>query len=312
MMRHDKILVTGGSSMVGKHLQKIIPEAIYLSSKDCDLMNLAEVKKIIEKVKPTNVIHLAAKVGGIMDNIKNPVNFFEENIYINTNLVKACFENRVNNITSILSTCIFPDKVKEEDYPMKESLLHEGPPTPTNFAYGYAKRCLAVQSKIYNEQYGTKYSTLTPCNLYSEHDHFKGDKAHFISSLIKKIYVAKKENNPSINLFGSGKPLRQFMYAGDLANAICETLDESEVFEYNIANKENYSIKEMAEIGLEACDAKNIEINWDKSKPDGQYRKDASSKKFTDKYPEFEFTSLKEGIKKVFCLKYGNEKLEVK
>lgn len=311
-MRNNKILVTGGSSMVGKHLQKIVPEAIYLSSKDCDLMKISEVRKMIEKVKPTNVIHLAAKVGGIMDNIKNPVSFFEENIYINTNLIKACFENRVNNITSILSTCIFPDKVKEEDYPMKESLLHEGPPTPTNFAYGYAKRCLAVQSRMYNEQYGTRYSTLTPCNLYSEHDHFEGDKAHFISSLIKKIYVAKKENKSSIDLFGSGKPLRQFMYAGDLANAICETLDESEIFEYNIANKENYSIKEMAEIGLEACDAKHIKINWDKSKPDGQYRKDASSKKFTDKYPDFEFTSLKEGIKKVFCLKYKNEKMEVK
>ena len=266
-MRNNKILVTGGSSMVGKHLQKIVPEAIYLSSKDCDLMKISEVRKMIEKVKPTNVIHLAAKVGGIMDNIKNPVSFFEENIYINTNLIKACFENKVNNITSILSTCIFPDKVKEEDYPMKESLLHEGPPTPTNFAYGYAKSCLAVQSRMYNEQYGTRYSTLTPCNLYSEHDHFEGDKAHFISSLIKKIYVAKKENKSSIDLFGSGKPLRQFMYAGDLANAICETLDESEIFEYNIANKENYSIKEMAEIGLEACDAKHIKINWDKSKP---------------------------------------------
>lgn len=307
-----KILVTGGSSMVGKHLQKILPEAEYLSSQDCNLLNLEQTQETFKKIQPTHVIHLAAKVGGIMDNIKNPVNFFEENIYINTNVLKSCFRNKVDKFTGILSTCIYPDKVKEEDYPMKEELLHKGPPTQTNFAYGYAKRCLAVQIKAYNEQFNTKYSYLTPCNLYSEYDHFEGDKAHFISSVINKINQAKKNREDYIQLFGSGKPLRQFMYAEDLAKAIYKTLDEPDSFGYNIANRENYSIKEMAEIAIDACGAKNLKIKWDSSKPDGQFRKDACSKKFFSEYPDFEFTSLYEGIKKVNCEKYNNEKLETK
>jgi len=303
-MNNNQILITGGSSMVAKHLQSILPEAIYLSSKDCDLENYNQTFNLIKDVKPDRVIHLAAKVGGIMDNINNPVDFFEKNIYINTNILKACFHNNVFNFTGILSTCIYPDKVTDDQYPMKENLLHEGPPTPTNFSYGYAKRCLAVQCETYNKQYGTNYSNLIPCNLYSEHDHFEGDKAHFLSSLIKKINHAKTNKIPHIELMGTGSPLRQFMYAEDLAKAIEITARESQPFLYNICNDENLSIKDMAEIGLKSCDANEIEIKWDNSKPDGQYRKDADASSFRKKYPEFKFTKLKDGIKSVFERKF--------
>lgn len=307
-MNNNQILITGGSSMVGKHLQSILPEAVYLSSKDCDLENYEKTFELIKKIKPQRVIHLAAKVGGIMDNINNPVDFFEKNIYINTNILKACFQNNVLNFTGILSTCIYPDKVADDQYPMKENLLHEGPPTPTNFSYGYAKRCLAVQCQTYNKQYGTNYSNLIPCNLYSEYDHFEGDKAHFLSSLIKKISDAKNKNSDHIQLMGTGSPLRQFMYAEDLARAIEITVRENKPFLYNICNNENLSIKEMAEIGLKSCDASEIEIKWDDSKPDGQHRKDADASIFIEKYPKFKFTKLKDGIKKVYNLKFLNEK----
>lgn len=290
--------------MVGKHLQKMIPEAIYLSSKDCNLENYEKTYEIIKKVKPSRVIHLAAKVGGIIDNIKNPVDFFEKNIYINTNILKACFHNNILNFTGILSTCIYPDKVSNDDYPMKENLLHQGPPTLTNFSYGYAKRCLAVQCETYNKQYQTNYSNLIPCNLYSEYDHFEGDKAHFLSSLIKKINDAKDNKSSHIELMGTGSPLRQFMYAEDLARAIEVTSEENKPFLYNVCNDENLSIKEMAEIGLNSCDASQIKINWDSSKPDGQHRKDADSSKFLQKYPNFKFTKLKDGIRNVYKNKF--------
>ena len=300
-----KTLVTGGSSMVGKHLQNILPNAIYLNSKDADLTDTNQTKNIFNKVKPDTVIHLAAKVGGIMDNIKNPVNFFEENIFINTNVLKTAYENNVNKFIAILSTCVYPDKLSDFEYPITEDKLHNGPPTSTNFAYGYAKRCLAVQIDAYNQQYNTKYSYLIPCNLYSEYDHFTGDKAHFLSSLINKIIIAKKNNQKIINLFGSGKPLRQFMYAEDLAKAIKISINEQEPFKYNISTSENKSILEIAEIALKACDAEYMVLDFDKSKPDGQFRKDASSKKFLDKYPDFQYVSLLEGIKKIYNIKYN-------
>jgi len=300
-----KILVTGGSSMVGKHLQKILPQAIYLTSKDCDLTDALCTQKLFSEIKPNIVIHLAAKVGGIMDNIKNPVNFFEQNIYMNTNVLKCSYENNASKFIGILSTCIYPDRLQEDEYPINEDKLHNGPPTPTNFAYGYAKRCLAVQIDSYNQQFKTNYSYLIPCNLYSEYDHFEGDKAHFLSSLINKIIIAKKTNQKSINLFGSGNPLRQFMYAEDLAKAIKLTINEDINFNYNIATSENRSIFDIAQIALKACDAEDLSLVFDRSKPDGQFRKDASSKKFLDKYPDFQYTSLFEGIKKIYNIKYN-------
>ena len=152
---------------------------------------------------------------------------------------------------------------------------------------------------------------MIPCNLYSEYDHFTGDKAHFLSSLINKIIIAKKNNQKTINLFGSGKPLRQFMYAEDLAKAIKISIDEQEPFKYNISTSENKSILEIAEIALKACDAEYMTLDFDRSKPDGQFRKDASSQKFLTKYPDFKFTSLFEGIQKTYNIKY-NERLETK
>ena len=306
-----KIIVTGGSSMVGKHLQNILPKAIYLSTKECDLQNFEQTAKLFKQIKPQAVIHLAAKVGGIMDNIKNPVIFFEDNILINTNTVKATYECGASKFIGILSTCIYPNKLKKNQYPISEEMLHNGPPTQTNFAYGYAKRCLAVQIDAYNKQNKTEYSSLIPCNLYSEYDHFEGDKAHFLSSLIAKIHDAKISNKKHIQLFGSGKPLRQFMYAEDLAKAIVLCIDNDKSFSYNICTPENKSIKEIAEIALKACNAEHLKIKWDKTKPDGQFRKDASSEKFLTDYPSFKFTPLFEGIQKTYNIKY-NECLEVK
>lgn len=305
------ILVTGGSSMVGKHLQKILPKAIYLSSKECNLQNFEQTSKLFKQIKPQAVIHLAAKVGGIMDNINNPVNFFEENILINTNTLKATYECGASKFTGVLSTCIYPDKLKKNEYPISEEMLHLGPPTPTNFAYGYAKRCLAVQIDAYNKQKKTEYSSLIPCNLYSEHDHFEGDKAHFLSSLINKIHNAKIKNEKYIQLFGSGKPLRQFMYAGDLADAIVKTINKKNAYVYNICTPENKSIEQIAKIALKACNAEHLKIKWDRDKPDGQFRKDASSNKFLKDFPDFKFTSLFEGIQKTYNIKY-NECLETK
>jgi GDP-L-fucose synthase len=296
-MKKDKILVTGGSGMVGQSLKKFLPEAIYISSKDFDLTKENDVIKMFETYKPNKVVHLAARVGGIIDNIEKPYEYFIDNISMNTFMVKHSFKNNVTQFIGILSTCIYPDTV--ENYPMKEEDLHMGPPTPTNFSYGYAKRCLAVQIDALNKQYGTKYQYLTPCNLYGENDKM-GHNSHFIAALLGKIHQAVIDGKNEINLFGTGSPLRQFMHSDDLAWVINECLSNNVYESFNVATEENLSIKEMAEISLDTLGLNHIKINFDITKPDGQYRKDVSINKLKHLLTDFKPLTFNEGIKKVY------------
>jgi len=294
----EKIIITGGSGLVGKSLKKYLPNGIYLSSKDFDLTTENGVKNMYETYKPSIVIHLAAKVGGIVDNINKPAEYFTENILMNTLLVEYARRYNVKRFIGILSTCIYPDV--SEEYPMEEEVLHMGPPTETNFSYGYAKRSLAVQIDSYNKQYGTKYQYLTPCNLYGLDDKDGENNSHFITALVKKIFDAKQNNQNSITLYGDGTPLRQFMYSDDLAKVIY-TLIDKEIYEsFNVATIENLSIKEMVKIALSSCKSEDLQIVWDTTKPNGQYRKDVSIKKLKTLLPEFEPISLEEGIKIVY------------
>jgi GDP-L-fucose synthase len=290
-----RIVVTGGSGLVGKHLQEILPDAFYLSSKDCDLTDIKKVRWMISSYTPDVVIHLAARVGGIQDNLKYPADYFDDNILINTNIVKVCKEYDVKRFIGILSTCIYPSVV--DNYPMTEEDLFIGPPPPSNFSYGYAKRCLAVQIDAYNKQFGTKYNYLIPCNLYGDYDNLHNEnKMHFITALLNKI---RNSQDNSLYLLGTGKPLRQFMYAGDLAKIIKLVIENNITESFNVAPDFNYSIDEMAKIALDVTN-KDYDIIYDRPELDGQYRKDVSNKKLLKLFPDFKFTQLKEGLKKVY------------
>jgi len=296
-MKNSKILVTGGSGMVGCHLKELLPDAIYISSEDCDLRDDYQVEDLFDKIYPDIVIHLAAKVGGIISNINYPAEYFDDNILMNTNILRNSKKFDVKRVIATLSTCIYPDISKT--YPLKEENLHDSKPTPTNFSYGYAKRCMAVQIDAYNKQYNTQYSYLIPSNLFSEYDKY-GENSHFVAALIKKIHKAKQNNEKSIVLFGTGRPLRQFMYAKDLARVIKHCIDNNITESFNVAPKDNYTIKEIAEIALKACDASDFKIFFDESKPDGQFRKDVSNEKMLKILPNFEFTKLYKGIKHTY------------
>ena len=290
-----KILVTGGNGMVGKHLQEILPKARYIGSEECDLTSWKEVEYMMFLNPPKHVIHLAAKVGGIQDNIAKPAEYFDDNILMNTHILRASKQFKVKRFTGILSTCIYPDIV--EKYPMKEKDMFLGPPTKSNFSYGYAKRSLAVQIDAYNKQYGTKYNYLIPCNLYSEHDNFNNEsKMHFMTALLKKI----KSSKETLNLLGTGKPLRQFMYAGDLARIIKGVIENKITDSFNVAPSENLSIDEMANISLNILN-KNLKIKYSKPELDVQDRKDVSNKKMLKYIPNFKFTNFEKGIKKVYA-----------
>jgi len=291
----SKILVTGGTGMVGKHLKEILPNATYIGSDYCDLTDIQHVRWLISSYEPDIVVHLAAKVGGIKDNIKYPLEYFNDNVLMNTNLIKTCQKYKVKKVISLLSTCIYPDVV--DKYPMTEDDIFSGPPAKSNFSYAYAKRALAVQIDASNTQYGTNYNYLIPCNLYSEYDNYDDlDKMHFVTSLLYKI---KNTQNNEISLFGDGTPLRQFMYAGDLAEIIKLVIESNINESFNIATDENLTIDEMAKIALEELGPQH-KVNYIEPNLKGQHRKDVSSDKFKTLFPEFEFTSFKDGIKKVY------------
>ena len=289
-----KILVTGGNGLVGKHLQDILPDAIYVSSKDYDLTQSYQVHRLMYKERPDIVIHLAARVGGILDNITNPVDYLEQNILINTNVLKHCHQFNVSKVISILSTCIYPDVV--DTYPMKEEVLFNGPPPPDNFAYAMSKRCMATQMDSYVKQHNKKWSYLIPCNLYGEHDKYEEHHSHFVSALIKKLH----ESKDSVEIWGTGKPLRQFMYAGDLARVIKYMIDNDVVDNFNVAPDYVHSIEEITKIGMESCGKGDLKIVYDNTKPDGQYRKDVDSSNLISVMKDFKFTSLEEGIRRVY------------
>jgi GDP-L-fucose synthase len=291
----NKVLVTGGTGLVGQYLKKILPDATYVSSRDCDLRDQRQVYDLFGNIKPTSVIHLAAKVGGIKDNIAKPAEYFEDNILMNTNLLKVSYKYNVKQFIGILSTCIYPDKV--EKYPMKEEDMFLGPPTPTNFSYGYAKRSLAVQIDAYNQQYNTKYNYLIPCNLYGEYDNFKNEsKMHFLTALLYKI---KNSQNNQIELLGTGKPLRQFMHAQDLAFVIKYVLDNNITDSFNIAPHTNLSIDEMAKIAIKIINP-SLTIKYSNPELDGQYRKDVDNSKMKSIIPDFEFTTLEKGLLDIY------------
>jgi len=294
-MKNKKILVTGGNGQVGKHLQEIMPNAKYVSSKNCNLTNQEGVEKLFNFTKPDVCVHLASVVGGIQFNIDNPVKLLDDNVLMNTLVLKAAKSVDVKQFIGILSTCVYPDVVAK--YPITEDKIHLGPPAQTNFSYAMSKRIMATQIESYNKQYGTKYNYLIPSNLYGEHDGFDENFNHFISAIIKKIHIAKKTGDKKITLMGTGKPLRQFLYAKDLALVIKKCIDENITENFNVACNENLSILKMAKIALKACDAEHLKIEFDSSKSDGQFRKDASNKKMMSIMPDFDFTLLEDGIR---------------
>jgi len=295
-----KYIVTGGSGMVGKHLQELMPDLVYLSSQDCDLTDFPAVDAFFAREKPDGVIHLAARVGGILENIENPAVFYDENIQINTNTLMAAHKNGVKKLVAILSTCMYPDTV--ERYPMVEEDVHKGPPANANFSYAYTKRCMAVQIEAYRHQHGVDYSYVIPCNLYGEHDNFENsNKSHFVTALIKKIIDSEKADKKSITLFGTGTPMRQFMYSGDLARVIKQILENDISESFNVAPPhQNYTIDQMARLAFEVLGKVGWQVEYDTDKPDGQFRKDVSCAKMIESLGDFQFTAFKEGVHKVY------------
>ena len=285
-----RILVTGGNGLVGS--QFIGSQYAYFSSKECDLRNIKETENLFNN-NFDGVIHCAAKVGGVGSNMKYKGEFFYDNIMINTNVIESARKYNIKNLVSFLSTCIFPDDV---EYPLTEDKVHLGPPHTSNDAYAYAKRMADVQIRAYHEQYGLNYKSVIPSGIYGPNDNFDIENGHVIPSLIHKCYIARESNTP-LTIWGSGKPLREFIFSKDVAK-----LTEWVLYHYEenvpiiLSTANEVSIKEIVNIIVELMNFKGTVV-WDSSKPDGQYRKPSDNSKIKSYLPDFKFTPLYEGLK---------------
>jgi len=294
-------LVTGGNGLVGRGLQQASlldpredEEFVFLSSKDGDLKDAAQTRAIFEKYRPTHVIHLAAKVGGLFSNTLLNHTYWNDNISMNTNVLDCSKEFGVKKVVSCLSTCIFPDKTT---YPIDETMIHNGPPHSSNFGYSYAKRMIDVMNHAYNVEYGCQFTAFVPTNVFGPHDNFNVEHGHVLAGLLKKAYLAKREGKPLL-VYGTGKPRRQFIYSVDLGKLILWSIRE-----YNEIEPIILSVDEDTEItigGLAQMIADAFELEhglaFDETKSDGQYRKTATNKKLRSYLPDFKFTPLREAL----------------
>lgn len=292
----NNYIVTGGTGLLGSSLKRINDTYNFISSKDVDLTNKTSCFEYFKKINPSKVIHLAAKVGGIKDNSINPYSFICINNQINTNVIEYCVENDIPLVFAS-SSCVYPKK--SDRYPMTEDMVNEGPPEPTNDGYAYAKRFAGNMLKSANKQYGFNYTLLYFCNLYGEFDDFQNEqKSHLVTALIKKFHTAKINNQNVVKLLGTGNPMRQFLYSLDAAIILEKVINNQIYGEYNVSTNENLEIKKIAQTVAQVVGfSGNIEYDGNL---DGVYRKDIDSEKILKTINGFKFTSLKEGVEKVY------------
>lgn len=302
-MDPQDILVTGGTGFVGRRLQERLPGARYLGSSDLDLRDGKAVAEAIADWQPKVVVDMAARVGGITANVAQPADFLVDNLRMGANLIAAMREHPPEHFIPMLSTCIYPDQVADELYPMSEDLLDAGPPPPTNAAYALSKRALWYGAKALQAQYGVPYTALVPANLFGPGDHFGSEQSHFLAAAITKVETARLEGAPFVEFFGTGVALRQFILADDLAAVIAAVIERGPHNEtLNVACRQVRSIKEMAEtIAREA--GYEGEVRFSGTGPDGQYRKDADPSRLAAAVPawtEIE-TPFEEGVRRTLA-----------
>tara|TARA_B110000211_G_C14008819_1_gene522095 strand:+ start:180 stop:1094 length:915 start_codon:yes stop_codon:yes gene_type:complete len=287
-----KILITGSKGLVGS--QFIGDEYIRTTSDEYNLKIPSESDMLLKQHNDiSGVIHCAARVGGLGESIAKKGEFFYDNLMINTNVIESARKFKIEKLVAFLSTCSFPNDV---NYPLTEEKIHNGPPHHTNESYSYAKRMVDIQIKSYREQYGLQYKTVIPTNIYGINDNFDISNGHVIPSLIHKCYLSR-ENNTPLHIWGSGEPLREFIYNKDVAYLtewILKNYNEDEPI--ILSPSEEISIKDIVDIIVELMYYKG-EVIFDIDKPDGQYRKSSDNNKIKTYLPDFKFTPIYEGLK---------------
>ena len=268
------IVVAGATGLAGSAIvrafEKTGKEVVGINRSVVDLLDLSATKKFLKDVAPSMVIDAAARVGGIGANNAFPVEFLTDNIRIQSNLMDAAHEAKVGRFIFLGSSCIYPRDCAQ---PIKEEYLMTGPLETTNSAYAIAKIAGIELINSYRKEYGHKWISLMPTNLYGPNDNFELQGSHVLPAFIRRFVEATEKNAPTETLWGTGAPKREFLHVDDLANAVLiasEKYDSS--MHLNIGSGQDLSIKELAELVADIAGYKG-EIKWDSSKPDGTPRK---------------------------------------
>ncbi len=301
MNKTDKIYIAGHTGMVGSAVVRKLESEGYnniltITHDELDLCNQEQVNAFIKQEEPSYIIIAAARVGGIQENINHPAELLYENLMINANIIQAAHDNGTKKLMVLGSSCVYPREVSQ---PMREESFLAGKPEPTNQGYSIGKIAAMEMARYYKLQYGDNFISCMPTNIYGKNDDFSLAGSHVIPAMIRKYYEAKKNNYPSVTSWGTGKPLREFMYVDDLADAILFLMNNFDAPEtINIGTGEEVSIKELNEIIREVVGYKG-ELVWDTEKPDGNPRKLLDCTKIHSLGWKHK-TELREGIEKSY------------
>ena len=281
MNKNTKIYISGHRGMVGSAIRRKLEaegysNLVFRTSSQLDLRDQYAVKSFFESEKPEYVFMAAAKVGGIMANSSYKAYFLYDNLMIQTNVIHESYKSGAKKLLFLGSSCIYP---KHCPQPMKEEYLLTGPLEDTNDAYAIAKIAGIKMCQAYRQQYGCNFISVMPTNLYGPNDNYDLENSHVLPALIRKFHEAKVENKPSVTIWGTGSPLREFLHADDLADAclfLMNNYDEAD--HINVGVSKEISIKNLAllikdKVGFEG------KLEFDTSKPDGTPRKMMDSSK---------------------------------
>lgn len=268
-----KVVVTGASGFLGRHLLPFLVErygrdyVMGLTSRDYNLVDPQAVRQLFKVHRPDVLVHLAAYSGGIGANRKFPADFYYRNTLLTALVFQAATENGVKKMLYPIGGCSYPAKATS---PIDEGQLWTGYPQAESAGYSTAKMMGTVASQAYRQQYGLNSVVIIPGNMYGEYDNFRTDEAHVIPAMVRRFYEAKRAAKPEIVVWGTGKPARDFVYAGDVAATIPYFLEEYDSSEpVNVSSGTTTRIKDLAET-IKALVGYQGEIVWDNSKPDGQ------------------------------------------
>lgn len=283
--------------MLGRALcERLKENIIYPTRKELNLEDDKKVLSFMLENKPDIVFHLAAKVGGVLGNSQCLADFYIQNIRINSNVLDASYKTNVKKVVSILSTCVYPDKV---NYPLTEDQLHNGEPHSSNFSYAYTKRMLDVQARAYRKQHNCNFVSVIPNNIYGPNDNYCFGN-HVVPALMLRFHEAKLNKLDKIEIWGSGNCMREFTYSYDIADCLIYIMKNyNEEYPINIGNTKEYSIKELAENIKEIVEY-NGEIVFNTNMPEGQFRKPSDTTKFNNLNSGIKFKSLYDGLKKTY------------
>jgi GDP-L-fucose synthase len=304
MEKRSKIYIAGHRGLVGSAIKRRLEQAgysnlIYRTSGELDLRNQQAAAEFFQAEKPDYVFLAAAKVGGIHANNTYPAEFIYDNLSIQTNVIHSAYLYQVKKLLFLGSSCIYP---KLAPQPMKEEHLLTGELEPTNEPYAIAKIAGIKMCQAYNRQYSTNFISVMPTNLYGPNDNFDLETSHVLPALMRKFHEAKIQNNPTVEIWGSGKPRREFLYVDDLADA-CVFLMENYTCKdigafVNIGTGEDLTIKQLAEMIKRIVGYKG-ELVFNTDKPDGTPRKLLDVSKLHALGWQAK-TSLEDGIKRTY------------